>query len=133
MSAPGHDSPNATEQRLENEEFARRWLSASHGENLYLTEVYDRVLELTATDLDPARGWDVVKALIRLADTDDELWRIGEGPLNAVVREHPNLVSKELRWLLRTDPKYRQVFAGQISEGLRNFLTSADRCARPDA
>jgi hypothetical protein len=99
------------------------WLDASH-RDLYGTDVFDRVLELTQTDLDPERGWRLVKRLVESARNDQELWQIGAGPLSTIVREHGALVAAELEALVRADPKYRQAFRGQISTALYDFLRS---------
>jgi len=99
---------------------AREWLAAG-GRGLPSDDVYDRVLELTQTDLDPPRGWRMVKKLVEFARTDDQLWRIGADPLSTIVREHLDLVREELTSLYRNDPKWRQAFEGQISTALYEF------------
>lgn len=96
---------------------ARDWL-ASPGRELASDDVYDRVLELTQTDLDPPRGWRLVKMLVQFANTDDQLWRIGAGPLSTIAHNHPDLVREELTGLYRGDPKWRKAFDGQISGDL---------------
>jgi hypothetical protein len=96
---------------------ARDWL-ASPGRELASDDVYDRVLELTQTDLDPPRGWRLVKKLVQFATTDDQLWRIGAGPLSTIAHNHPDLVREELTGLYRRDPKWRKAFEGQISRDL---------------
>jgi len=99
---------------------AREWLAVG-GRSLSSDDVYDRVLELTQTDLDPPRGWRMVKKLVEFANTDDQLWRIGADPLSTIVREHPDLVREELTRLYRDDPKWRKAFEGQISTALYEF------------
>ncbi len=93
------------------------WLEATH-RNLYETDVYDRVLELTQTDLDPPRGWRLTKRLVELAKTDRELWLIGADVLATIARHHGSLVAAELEELYRTDSKWRRAFKGQISPAL---------------
>jgi hypothetical protein len=93
---------------------ARDWLRATHGPNLVATDVWDRVLELTQTDLDPPRGWRLTKRLVELADGDEELWNVGAEALANIVRNHEKLVAVELEHLYQTDPKWRQAFVGQM-------------------
>jgi len=103
-----------------DESLARDWLAAG-GRGLPSDDIYDRVLELTQTDLDPARGWRLVKKLVEFASEDDQLWRIGADPLSTIVREHPDLVREELTTFYRSDPKWRKAFEGQISTALYEF------------
>jgi hypothetical protein len=95
---------------------AHDWLRATqhrHNDESYDDEVWERVRELTQSDLDPSRGWRLVKRLVELADDDKELWQIGRDPLGAMLRNHESLIAAELERLYRTDPKWRQVFEGQ--------------------
>jgi len=103
-----------------DEFLARDWL-ATPGRAPTSDDIYDRVLELTQTDLDPARGWRLVQKLVEFAGTDQQLWRIGEGPLATIVREHPELVREELTSFYRSDRKWRRAFEGQISTALGEF------------
>lgn len=98
-----------------DEAMARDWLEATHGPNHIASDVWDRVLELTQTDLDPPRGWRLAKSLVELAKTDRELWLIGADVLATIAREHESLVLAELEELYRTDSKWRQAFKGQMS------------------
>jgi hypothetical protein len=101
---------------------ARDWLSATHLRDLpannprhdEIDDVWERVRELTQSDLDPPRGWRLVKRLVELAQNDRELWHIGRVPLAAMVRNHGSLVAGELERLYRADPKWRQAFEGQL-------------------
>jgi hypothetical protein len=99
-----------------DEAMARDWLLATHGPNLFDTDVWDRVLELTQTDLDPPRGWRLTRRLVELAESDRELWYVGAEALATIVRNHEKLVAVELEHLYRTDPKWRQAFVGQMFE-----------------
>jgi hypothetical protein len=105
---------------------ARDWLAAG-GRGLQSDDIYDRVLELTQTDLDPARGWRLVQKLIEFAGTDEQLWRIGAGPLATIVREHPELVREELTNFYRSDRKWRRAFEGQISTALGEFKRQVEQ------
>ena len=103
-----------------DEYLAQAWL-ASPGRALDSDDLHDRVLELTQTDLDPVRGWRLVKTMVEVATTDDQLWRIGADPLGTIVREHPEIVIAELEQLYRSDPKWRKPFKGQMSAALYQF------------
>jgi len=105
---------------------AREWLAVG-GRSLPSDDVYDRVLELTQTELDPARGWRLVQKLVEFAGTDEQLWRIGEGPLATIVREHPELVRKDLTSFYRSDRKWRRAFEGQISTALGEFKRQVEQ------
>jgi hypothetical protein len=96
------------------DEMAHDWLRATHGPNLFATDVWDRVLELTQSDLDPPRAWRLTKRLVELAEGDTELWYVGREALAEMVRNHEKLVAGELEYLYRTDPKWRQAFVGQL-------------------
>jgi len=109
-----------------DEYLARDWLAAG-GRGLQSDDVYDRVLELTQTDLDPARGWRLVQKLVEFAGTDGQLWRIGAGPLATIVREHPELVREELTSFYRSDQKWRKAFEGQISTELGEFKRQVEQ------
>jgi hypothetical protein len=104
---------------------AQDWLRACRT-NIYDTDVYDRVLELTQSDLNPPRGWRLVQRLIRLAHDDDELWHVGHGPLATVLGNHEALVADDLERLVRTDPKYRQAFRGQMSQAIHRFAEARE-------
>lgn len=101
---------------------ARDWLRATQVRDLpaddpkleEIDDVWSRVLELTQSDLDPPRGWRLLKRLVELAKNDRELWHIGRNPLSAMVVNHESLVASELEQLYRTDPKWRQAFEGQL-------------------
>jgi hypothetical protein len=103
-----------------DEFLARDWL-ATPGRELPSADIYDRVLELTQTDLDPQRGWRLVKKMVEFASTDDQVWRIGADPLSTIAREHPDLIHDELTRFYRSDPKWRKAFEGQISSALHEF------------
>jgi hypothetical protein len=109
-----------------DEFLAREWL-ATPGRAPTSDDIYDRVLELTQTDLDPARGWRLVKKMVELASTDGHIWRIGADPLSTIVREHPDLVREELTRFYRSDPKWRKAFEGQISTALHEFRHNVER------
>ena len=112
---------------LSKDEFlAREWL-ARPGRVPPYDNTDDRVLELTQTDLDPPRGWRLVKKMVELASTDDQIWRIGADPLSTIVREHPDVVGKELTLFYRSDPKWRKAFEGQISRALYEFARDLER------
>lgn len=100
---------------------ARDWLRASHDPDFSSSDVCYRVLELTQSDLDPPRAWRLVKELIRQAQDDRELWRIGRGPLSNVAQYHPEVVGGELVQLVRTDPKYCRALDGQMSRELNEL------------
>src|ERR1700674_5221255 len=105
------------------------WLRATHDRDGPLSdpspldgyEVENRVRELTQSDLDPARGWRLVKRLVELAHNDRELWHIGRAPLAEMLGNHEALVLVELEHLYRTNPKWRQAFESQISIPMSNF------------
>jgi hypothetical protein len=101
---------------------ARDWLKATHVRDLpaedprhdEIDDVWERVRELTQSDLDPHRGWRLLKQLVELAQTDRELWHIGRVPLAAMVQNHQSLVVGEMEGLYQADPKWRQVFEGRL-------------------
>jgi len=109
-----------------DELLAREWLAAP-GRTIASDDVDDRVLELTQTDLDPARGWGLVKKLVEFSSTDDQLWRIGYGPVSTILREHPDLVREDLTLFYRSDPKWRKPFKGQMSTALSEFERQMQR------
>ena len=76
--------------------------------------------ELTHEDLDPARGWRLVKRMIQLA-RGQELWHVGGGPLGSMVSNHLALIEDELVMLYRTSPRFRRAFEGQMSTALAQF------------
>lgn len=104
-----------------DELMALDWLQACRDGHLFETDVFYRVLELTQTDLDPDRGWRLVKRLIELARDERELWQIGADPLSTIVRNHEDVVGAELESMFRSNPKCRRVFRGQISGALYDF------------
>lgn len=104
-----------------DEVMAGDWLQACRDGDLVATDVFDRLLELTQTDLDPQRGWRLVKRLIELAHDDQELWQIGAGPLSTIVREHEDIVGDELEAVFRNSWRCRRAFRGQISSALYHF------------
>ena len=93
------------------------WLRACHEPDFAASDVCYRVLELTQSDLDPPRGWRLVKELFRQAK-DDDLWQLGRRVLSTIVQKHPEVVGDELEKLIRTDPKYRRALDGQMSREL---------------
>ena len=105
---------------------ARDWLEATHGPSRVPMDVWDRVLELTQTDLDPPRGWRLAKRLVELATTDRELWLVGRDVLATIAREHWGLIAAELEELYRTDQKWRQAFEGQMSPALIEIQQRAE-------
>jgi hypothetical protein len=117
-----------------DEAMARDWLHATHGPNLFDTDVWDRVLELTQTDLDPPRGWRLTRRLVELAESDKELWYVGAEALATVVRNHAKLAAVELEHLYRTDPKWRQAFVGQMFEpplNVKKLMQAGDSGDKP--
>lgn len=101
-----------------DEELARDWLRATHDRGEQSDDVVDRVLELTMTDLNPARAWNLAKRLVELAKEDIEFFYIGDEVLGELVRHHEDLVGPELAALAKQDPRYRRAFKGQISQAL---------------
>jgi hypothetical protein len=118
-----------------DEYLARDWLALLPGDvrvGAYMgdprsNDIEDRVLELTQTDLDPVRGWRLVKRLVELATTDAQLWRIGADALSTILREHEALVTPELKQLYTSDPKWRKTFDGQMALSLYRFKERVSR------
>ena len=105
-----------------DDEMARDWLRATHLASVgddWSANLDDRVLELTQTDLDPPRGWRLVKRLTDLAEGSSELWQVGNRALRHMLRNHEQLIGTELADLVRTSPKYRALLDGQI--GFNDF------------
>lgn len=100
---------------------ARAWLREADGADHPGSDLWNRVYELTHEDLDPPRGWRLVKLLVEQAQDDRQLWHIGSEPLAWMVDNHPQLVSAELAELYRADPRWRQPFKGQMSRALFDF------------
>ena len=100
---------------------ARAWLREADGADHPGSDLWNRVYELTHEDLDPPRGWRLVKLLVEQAQDDRQLWHIGSEPLAWMVDSHPQLVSAELAELYRADPRWRQPFKGQMSRALFDF------------
>ena len=98
---------------------ARAWLEATHND-LYGSDVWQRVYELTHEDLDPPRGWRLVQKLVDLAD-GRQLWHVGGGPLASMVANHLSLVEKDLTRLYTSNPKWAAAFEGQMSIALASF------------
>jgi hypothetical protein len=114
---------------------ARDWLRATHGTNFVATDVWDRVLELTQSDLDPPRGWRLTKRLVQLAESDKELWNVGADALANMVRNHEKLVAVELEQLYRTDPKWRRAFVGQMfvpPPSIKKLMQAGNSSDRPE-
>jgi len=98
---------------------ARASLDATQ-HDLYGSDVWDRVYELTHEDLDPPRGWRLLQRLVELAE-GRELWHVGGGPLAGMVGNHLSLIEKELVGLYRSNHKWAKAFEGQISTPLADF------------
>jgi len=60
-----------------DEAMPRDWLAATHDEGLPGSDGWHRVWELTRESLDPDRGWRLLKRMVQLADSDEELRMIG--------------------------------------------------------
>jgi hypothetical protein len=103
-----------------DEYLARAWLERP-GRVMDQDDVDARILELTQSDLDPARGWRLVKTMVDLATTDDQLWRIGAHPLAPMASNHGALIEDELRKLYLSDPKWRKPLDGQMAIALNEF------------
>jgi hypothetical protein len=98
---------------------ARAWLDATH-HDLYGSDEWNRVYELTHEDLDPPRGWRLLQRLVELAE-GRELWHVGGGPLAYMVDNHLPLIQEELERLYRSNPKWVMAFEGQMSSALADF------------
>ena len=112
---------------------ARDWLEATHAAGLPSTNVWFRVWELTHENLDPDRGWRLLKRMVQRTRSDQELSFIGYYPLAHMLDSHAALIAGELEQLYRTDPKWRQAFEGQMSESLGKFakrISSSDPSSR---
>jgi hypothetical protein len=116
-------SSNGVDWRDESSDpdMARAWLEETHSPDHPGSDLWNRVYELTHDDLDPPRGWRLVKLLVEQAQSDRELWHIGSEPLAWIVDNHADLVTAELTVLYRSDPKWRRPFDGQISTALHRF------------
>lgn len=116
-------SSNGVDWRDESRdpEMAHDWLEETHSRDHAGSDLWNRVYELTNGDLDPPRGWRLVKLLVEQAQSDGELWHIGSEPLGWILDNHADLVSAELTALYRSDPKWRKPFDGQISTALHGF------------
>jgi hypothetical protein len=98
---------------------ARARLDATH-HDLYGSDEWNRVYELTYEDLDPPRGWRLLQRLVELAE-GRELWHVGGGPLAYMVGNHLSLIQEELVRLYRSNRKWAMAFEGQMSTALADF------------
>lgn len=78
---------------LQNERLWRR----GHGRGRRVPEGYNLDVDgwarqLVETDLDPERGWQLVFAMVRKAEDDEDLRVIGDGPLYLLIRNHTSFV-----------------------------------------
>lgn len=108
-----------------DDDLAKAWLGDTH-QKVDNSDVSQRVWELTHEDLDPARGWRLVKRMIQLAQ-GRELWHVGGGPLDSMVSNHLALIEDELVTLYRTSPRFRRAFEGQMSTALARFQEKVGR------
>ena len=108
-----------------DDDLAKAWLVDTH-QQVDNSDVSQRVWELTHEDLDPARGWRLVKRMIQLA-RGQELWHVGGGPLGSIVSNHLALIEDELVMLYRTNPRFRRAFEGQMSTALAQFQEKVGR------
>src|SRR5207245_11746248 len=104
----------------------RDWLAATHAEGLPGSDGWHRVWELTRESLDPDRGWRLLKRMVQLADSDEELRMIGYYPLRHMLDSHEVLIAPKLERLYRADPKWRRAFDGQMSQVLADFARRVD-------
>jgi len=109
-----------------DEAMPRDWLAATHDEGLPGSDVWHRVWELTHESLDPDRGWRLLKRMVQLADSDEELRMIGYYPLTHMLDYHEVLIAPKLERLYRPDPKWRRAFDGQMSQVLADFARRVD-------
>lgn len=107
---------------------ARAWLDATH-HDLYGSDVWNRVYELTHEDLDPPRGWRLLQRLVELAE-GRELWHVGGGPLAYMVGNHLSLIQKELVRLYGSNRKWGMAFEGQMSTALADFQERSSAATR---
>jgi hypothetical protein len=102
------DFPDSSEEI----ELARRWLDNRRADRIDAgppdLEPDDRVLELTLTDVDPERGWRVVIALLRAAQTEQDLTDVAIGPLETLLREHGTEFLHRTEQLANSDQRFRK-------------------------
>jgi hypothetical protein len=105
----------------EDDELAWRWLDNRRASRDGTTEIDldldGEVLELMLTEVDPERGWRVAMALLRAAETDQDVATIAIGPLETLLREHGARFLRRSEELAADDPTFRKALGGVYPHG----------------